>query len=132
MENASKALIIAGAILLAILLISLGIMVFNQANSLVGNNAMTEVDITTHNQKFTNYEGKNVRGSTVRSMLQPILSNNIAADSDDRKVQVFLNKDGKTETILEKNSKDPQHVSDIETGSSYTVECGYSPARISR
>ena len=31
MENASKALIIAGAILLAILLISLGIMIFNQA-----------------------------------------------------------------------------------------------------
>ena len=29
MENASKALIIAGAILLAILLISLGIMIFN-------------------------------------------------------------------------------------------------------
>ena len=32
MENASKALIIAGAILLAILLISLGIMIFNQAH----------------------------------------------------------------------------------------------------
>ena len=30
MENPSKALIIAGAILLAILLISLGIMIFNQ------------------------------------------------------------------------------------------------------
>ena len=35
MENASKALIIAGAILLAILLISLGIMIFNQAQDTV-------------------------------------------------------------------------------------------------
>ena len=128
MENASKALIIAGAILLAILLISLGIMVFNQANSLVGNNAMTEVDITTHNQKFTNYEGKNVRGSTVRSMLQPILSNNMAADSDDRKVEVYLD----TTKILGKNSQAPENVSKIETGSSYSVECSYSPARISK
>ena len=34
MENASKALIIAGAILLAILLISLGIMIFNQAQQI--------------------------------------------------------------------------------------------------
>ena len=35
MENASKALIIAGAILLAILLISLGIYIFSQAQSVV-------------------------------------------------------------------------------------------------
>ena len=37
MENASKALIIAGAILLAILLISLGIMIYNQAQNTVNN-----------------------------------------------------------------------------------------------
>lgn len=33
MENASKALIIAGAILISILLISLGIIMFNQSKS---------------------------------------------------------------------------------------------------
>ena len=33
MENASKALIIAGAILLAILIISLGILIFSQAHT---------------------------------------------------------------------------------------------------
>ena len=44
MENASKALIIAGAILLAILIISLGIMIYNQASGVVNNNAMSEVD----------------------------------------------------------------------------------------
>ena len=37
MENASKALIIAGAILLAILLISLGIYIFSQAQSVVND-----------------------------------------------------------------------------------------------
>lgn len=46
MENASKALIIAGAILLAILLISLGIMIFNQAQDTVTNSGMTEAELT--------------------------------------------------------------------------------------
>ena len=45
MENASKALIIAGAILLAILLISLGIMIFNQAQDTVTNSGMTEAEL---------------------------------------------------------------------------------------
>ena len=40
MENASKALIIAGAILLAILLISLGIMIYTQAQNTVQNSGM--------------------------------------------------------------------------------------------
>ena len=41
MENASKALIIAGAILLSILIISLGIMVFQNAKSTVGSADMS-------------------------------------------------------------------------------------------
>ena len=49
MENASKALIIAGAILLAILIISLGILIYKQASGVVNNNAMSEVDISTYN-----------------------------------------------------------------------------------
>ena len=52
MENASKALIIAGAILLAILLISLGIMIFNQASNTVSNSGMTEAEVTSFNNKF--------------------------------------------------------------------------------
>ena len=55
MENASKALIIAGAILLAILLISLGIMIYTQASGVVNNNAMSEVEISSFNKKFTQY-----------------------------------------------------------------------------
>ena len=57
MENASKALIIAGAILLAILIISLGIMIYQQASGVVNNNSMTEVDVSTFNSKFEQYLG---------------------------------------------------------------------------
>ena len=85
MENASKALIIAGAILLAILIISLGIMIFNQASGVVNNNAMDEVEISTFNQKFTQYEGTNVKGAQVNSLLDQIVQNNVSTQSDKSK-----------------------------------------------
>ena len=90
MENASKALIIAGAILLAILIISLGIMIYNQASGVVNNNAVGEVDISTFNNKFTQYEGDRVRGAQVNALLQQIQSNNITykADGNSRQVSV--------------------------------------------
>ena len=42
MENASKALIIAGAILLSILIIGLGMMVFNQAKEAMTGTGMDQ------------------------------------------------------------------------------------------
>ena len=82
MENASKALIIAGAILLAILIISLGIMIYNQASGTVNNNAIDEVDITSFNQKFTQYEGDNIRGAQVDALLDQIRTNNVTYQDD--------------------------------------------------
>ena len=95
MENASKALIIAGAILLAILIISLGIMIYNQASGVVNNNAVGEVDISTFNNKFTQYEGEKVRGAQVNALLQQIESNNITykADGNSRQVKVTVSTD---------------------------------------
>ena len=89
MENASKALIIAGAILLAILIISLGIMIYNQASGTVNNNAIDEVDITSFNQKFTQYEGDNIRGAQVKSLIQEVNSNNGNENNEEK--QVTLN-----------------------------------------
>ena len=91
MENASKALIIAGAILLAILIISLGIMIYNQASGVVNNNAMTEVEISSFNQKFTQYGTSNVRGAQVNALLQAVVNNNISNSNDTSKqVKVTL------------------------------------------
>ena len=94
MENASKALIIAGAILLAILIISLGIMIYNQASGVVNNNAVGEVDISTFNNKFTQYEGDRVRGAQVNALLQQIQSNNITYKADGNSRQVSVKVDG--------------------------------------
>ena len=88
MENASKALIIAGAILLAILIISLGIMIYNQASGVVNNNAMTEVEVTSFNQKFEQYFGENVRGANVNSLVNAVRTNNMSTDDASQKVTI--------------------------------------------
>ncbi|MBQ2938370.1 MAG: hypothetical protein IJE05_05815 [Clostridia bacterium] len=88
MENASKALIIAGAILLSILLISLGIMIFNQAQSAINGSGMTDAQLSAFNQKFTKYNGKQ-KGSEIRALVQEVMSNNNGAEaSDETKVTI--------------------------------------------
>jgi len=83
MENASKALIIAGAILLSIAIIGIGMSVFNQAQDSVNNANMDEAFITTFNSKFTPYEGKNIKGSRVNNLLSTIAQNNLANQDDE-------------------------------------------------
>ena len=130
MENASKALIIAGAILLAILIISLGIMIYNQASGVVNNNAMSEVEISSFNQKFTQFEGTNIKGSQVNSLLSEIIQNNVANQEDSSK-QVKVTIENLTvntnwQTQLPDTSKAVVQSSDLGkamTGKTYTITC---------
>lgn len=89
MENASKALIIAGAILLAILLISLGIMIFNQAQDTVNNSGMSKAEISSFNNQFTKYEGTQ-KGSNVKSLIQEVNTSNVSdvQEGNDRNIQI--------------------------------------------
>ena len=88
MENASKALIIAGAILLSILIISLGIMIFGQASEVIDQNAMSDLEITQFNTKFTQYTGDKVRGAQVNSLINVIVQNNVTQDDTSKQVQL--------------------------------------------
>ena len=89
MENASKALIIAGAILLSILLISLGIMIFTQAQDVVNGSGMNEAQVTAFNSKFTKYEGVQ-KGAMVRALVQEVQAVNSEAgvNNDFKKVKI--------------------------------------------
>lgn len=80
MENASKALIIAGAILLSILIISLGIMVYNNAKSTVGDANLDAETIQTFNSKFSMYAGTGVSASNVNSLIEAVNANNATGD----------------------------------------------------
>ena len=80
MENASKALIIAGAILISILLISLGIAIYNQAKEAASTDQMDDFQVSSFNSKFTQYEGNNKSGSIVKSLLDEVAANNANTD----------------------------------------------------
>lgn len=75
MENASKALIIAGAILLSILLVSLGIMVYTQAKGTVNDADLSSEEVQTFNNKFTTYSGTQT-GSTLNALMDAVASSN--------------------------------------------------------
>ena len=77
MENASKALIIAGAILLAILIIGLGMLIFNQAKDTVGQANLDQETITAFNSKFDAYIGNSIKGTNVKALLKMIRDNNL-------------------------------------------------------
>lgn len=124
MENASKALIIAGAILLAILIISLGILIYNQASSVAQKNGMDEVETSSFNQKFTQYEGT-VKGSTVRSLVQAVIANNSAAENEERQVKIT----GSVSTDANDNTK--VDTSGIKSANTYTVKCEYTNGLVS-
>lgn len=76
MENASKALIIAGAILLSILIISLGIMVYNNAKNTVGSASLDKQEIETFNSQWQTYVGSNKTASEVYSMMSAVVASN--------------------------------------------------------
>lgn len=80
MENASKALIIAGAILLSILIIALGVFVFNQAKGAMSNTGLDDQKAAAFNQKFEAYEGS-VSGSQVKALIDIVRTNNNTKDS---------------------------------------------------
>lgn len=76
MENATKALLIAAAVLVAILIISLGLVVYNSSAETVNQANMSQQEVQSANEKFTRYNGQNKRGSEVNAMLNTVLSAN--------------------------------------------------------
>ena len=82
MENASKALIIAGAILISILLISIGIILINSGKDVTetGTAGMQRQQIETFNSQFTPYQGT-IKGSQVRSLLSTVRASNVTDEA---------------------------------------------------
>ena len=85
MENASKALIIAGAILLAILIIGLGVFIYNQASNTVGETGMDQVAVRQFNGQFEPYLNRDIGSSVVAALIDTVNSNNRTSD-----LQVYI------------------------------------------
>lgn len=82
MENASKALIIAGAILISILLISVGVLIMNSTGNTqasVEDNA-NQIAKRTFNSNFTPYEGENQSASQIRALRSAVEASNASSE----------------------------------------------------
>lgn len=90
MENASKALLIAGAILIAILLIGIGMLIFGNIGGFTyqAQQQTDAMQIEMFNRQFQQYAGKNVSGSNVRTLLRNINTNNVT-NKDDASKQII-------------------------------------------
>lgn len=74
MENASKALIIAGSVLLAIMIIAMGVAIFNNARNSADTTTLDTTEINMFNSKFERY-ANNQLGSQVKSLISFAISN---------------------------------------------------------
>lgn len=114
MENASKALIIAGAILISILIIGLGVFIYQQAQSTVSKANLNSQDAQAQNQQFENYFGDRVSAQEVKQLCTLVRSNNITGDTGNDSKKVFLIFDN-TETAPNEVSKN------VKAGKTYDV-----------
>ena len=128
MENASKALIIAGAILLSILIIALGVFVFNQAKGAVSSVGLDSQAIEAFNGQFSQYEGRQ-SGSTLKSLIQKVNSYNKSV-TDGRYVKIWA---GKAERTVEFETTDPNVLTlsnnaSVKAGTNYNITFEYNKA----
>ncbi|MCI8655123.1 MAG: hypothetical protein HFJ48_04545 [Clostridia bacterium] len=116
MENATKALLIAAAVLITIIVISLGLIVYRMAAGAVNDANLNEAEITTFNSKFEAYEGKTVSGSKVNQMLRTVLAHNTTNTDTAKKVSV-------TGAVTMANTATSLPDTMADTGKSYIVKC---------
>lgn len=78
MENASKALLMAGGVLIALLIIGALLLMFNNLSSYqkVGEQDTREAQVIEFNNQFETYNRKNVRGSELYSLLNRVVDYN--------------------------------------------------------
>lgn len=117
MENATKALLIAAAILVAILIISLGLVVYNMAAETVQNVNMNDQEVKAFNDKFMRYEGSNKKGANVNALINEVLQNNLNNADDPNKI-VTLTIDDPSITINAGTTASPGKVP---TGNIYDI-----------
>ena len=76
MENATKALLIAAAVLIAILIISLTLVIYRQGANAVSSADLSEAEAAEFNGKFTVFSGSNVPTAKVNALLETVFSHN--------------------------------------------------------
>lgn len=116
MENATKALLIAAAVLIVIIIISLGVYVVGMGNDQMqqGEQALSDLEINSFNATYQNYEGTSVAGSRVNSLLKTVFNHNLTESDETRKITI------EGDVSL---SADAEKQVTVGTGKRYSVVC---------
>lgn len=127
MENASKALIIAGAILLSILIIGLGMMIFQKAQGAMEGAGLDTEKVNAYNSKFEDYEGT-CSGTNARALCDLVRShNNANVDDPSRQIEIVISGEpSKSAGDKVISAGDINTIkAGIKAGKTYTVTLGY-------
>ncbi len=128
MENASKALIIAGAILISIVIISLGVMIVSNVMDTIQGANVSEQERSAYNQIFVAYEGTK-SGTQVRALCDKVREHNQGYPDDfSRHIEIQTGDASSVdkapaEAVTAKKVNDIKKT--IKAGSTYTVTLGY-------
>jgi len=87
MENASKALIIAGAILLSILIIAIGMYIYNSSQNSIATagSQISAQEVQSFNQTWEMYEGVQT-GTNVKSLISKMSANAKSNETEDTRL----------------------------------------------
>ncbi len=124
MENASKALLIAAAIIIAIILISLGVFVVRQGQSAIGSINLSEHEVTEFNSKWESYQGTQL-GSSVKSLVSQVNNYNRTAN-DGRYITIDTNEYTSNSATSEFPNSAPVNNITINSGTTYKVTFQYT------
>ena len=128
MENASKALIIAGAILLSILIIGLGMYIYQQANSATQGTNLDPTKAQAYNGEFLQYEG--VRTGTDVKALVSAINNHNRVNVDDPSRQIVIDGESTYEDVQDPTwdeaITDNPTPGDFKSGLTYKVSFSYN------
>lgn len=93
MENASKALLIAGGVLIAILIVSVLLVTLNIVNSnqKTREKALATEQLAEFNQKYEAYNKKALRGTDIITLMKMAIENNNKMEVADVGEQYFIN-----------------------------------------
>ena len=119
MENASKALVIAGAILATLMIIGLGIVIINNVTGVINGAGVDRQAAQANNSQYESVMGDNVSSASVKQLITLVRTNNITAtqNGEDMVKIAFVDATGTTEEL-----KGPQDMSTaIKAGTRYKV-----------
>lgn len=125
MENASKALIIAGAILISIIIIGLGVYLVNMAQSAGKKVNLDSQAAQAQNGQFTAYFGRKQSASDVKALMSLITTNNITGNTGDETKTIYTvyDGDGSGSSKITNTVTSPSQISRyVKPGKTYDVD----------